>query len=90
MNIQKTRWLKKRADRKARKETIKRINEYISNAILRDRMTYLKIYIGSECVYYWDYLKNNIDFFKSYYTERGFKVEYKDALFFIDWSENNE
>ena len=53
-------------------------------------MTYLKIYVGSDCLYYWSYLKDNIDFFKSYYIKRGFKVEYKDALFFIDWSETNE
>ena len=90
MNIQKAQWLKKKADRKARKETIRRINKQISNAILRDRMAYLKIYIGFDCIYYWDYLKDNIDFFKSYYTKRGFKVEYKNALFSIDWSENNE
>lgn len=90
MNIQKARWLKKIADRKGRKETIRHINRQISNAILRDRITYLKIYVGSVCACHWGYLKDNIDFFKSYYTKRGFKVEYKDALFFIDWSETNE
>lgn len=90
MNIQKTRRLKKIADRKGRKETIRHINRQISHAILRDRMTYLRIYVGSLCSCHWRYLKDNIDFFKSYYTERGFKVEYKDPLFFIDWSENNE
>ncbi len=92
MNIQKTRRLKKIADRKSRKETIRHINRQISNAILRDRMTYLKICIGSLCSCHWNYLKSNIDFFKSYYIKRGFKVEYDEALFFfiIDWSENNE
>ena len=55
-------------------------------------MTYLKIYIDSVCAYYWDYLKDNLDFFKSYYTKRGFKVcFFEDSkLFFIDWSETNE
>ena len=53
-------------------------------------MTYLKIYVGSDCIYYWNYLKDNIDFFKSYYIKRGFKIEHKDSLFFIDWSETNE
>lgn len=90
MNIRRTRWLKKIADRQARKETIRHINRQISNTILRDRMTYLKIYVGSLCSCHWNYLKNNIDFFKSYYIKRGFKVEYKDSLFFIDWSETNE
>ena len=90
MNIQRTQRLKKKADRKARKETIRLINKQISNTILQDGMTYLKIYVGSGCIYYWNYLKDNIDFFKSYYIKRGFKVEYKDALFFIDWSETNE
>ena len=90
MNIQKTRRLKKIADRKDREETIRHINRQISNVILRDGMTYLKIYVGSLCSCHWSYLKDNIDFFKSYYTKRGFKVEYKDALFFIDWSETNE
>lgn len=90
MNIQKTRWLKKIADRRARKETIKRISKQISYVIRRDRVSYLKIYIDSVCAYYWDYLKDNIDFFKSYYTKRGFKVEYKDAVFFVDWSKTDE
>ena len=90
MNIQRARRLKKIADRKARGETIRHINNQISNTILQDGMTYLKIYVGSDCLYYWNYLKDNIDFFKSYYIKRGFKVEYKDSLFFIDWSETNE
>lgn len=90
MNIRRTRWLKKIADRQARKETIRHINRQISNAILRDRITYLKIYVDSVCACYWDYLRDNVDYFKSYYVKRGFKVEYKDALFFIDWSKTNE
>lgn len=92
MNIRRTRWLKKIADRQARKETIRRINRQISNAILQDRMTCIKIYIDSVCAYYWDYLKDNLDFFKSYYTKREFKVcFFEDSkLFFIDWSETNE
>lgn len=53
-------------------------------------MTYLKIYVDSLCSCHWNYLKDNIDFFKSYYIKRGFKVEHKDSLFFIDWSETNE
>ena len=89
MNIQRTQRLKKIADRQARKETIRHINRQISNTILRDRTTYLKIYVGSDCIL-WSYLKDNIDFFKSYYIKRGFKVECKDSLFFIDWSETNE
>ena len=89
MNIRRAQRFKRIADRKARKETIKHINRQISNTILRDRMTYLKIYVGSDCIL-WSYLKDNIDFFKSYYIKRGFKVEYKDSLFFIDWSETNE
>ena len=92
MNIQRTRWLKKIADRQARKETIRRINRQISNAILQDRMTCLKIYIDSVCAYHWNYLKDNLDFFKSYYIKRGFKVCFfeDNKLFFIDWSETNE
>lgn len=90
MNIRRAQRLKKIADRKARGETIRHINRQISNTILRDRMTYLQIYVGSDYLYYWSYLKDNIDFFKSYYIKRGFKVEYKDSLFFIDWSETNE
>lgn len=89
MNIQRARRLKKIADRKARGETIRHINNQISNTILQDGMTYLKIYVGSDCIL-WSYLKDNIDFFKSYYIKRGFKVEHKDSLFFIDWSETNE
>lgn len=89
MNIRRARWLKKIADRQAHKETIRHINRQISNTILRDRMTYIKIYVGSDCIL-WSYLKDNIDFFKSYYIKRGFKVECKDSLFFIDWSETNE
>lgn len=89
MNIRMAQRLKKIADRKARGETIRHINRQISNTILRDRMTYIKIYVGSDCIL-WSYLKDNIDFFKSYYIKRGFKVEYKDSLFFIDWSETNE
>lgn len=89
MNIRMAQRLKKIADRKARGETIRHINRQISNTILRDRMTYIKIYVGSDCIL-WSYLKDNIDFFKSYYIKRGFKVEYKDSLFFINWSETNE
>ena len=90
MNIQRAQRLKKKADRQARKETIRHINRQISNTILRNRMTYIKIYVGSDYLDYWNYLKDNIDFFKSYYIKRGFKVECKDSLFFIDWSETNE
>ena len=47
-------------------------------------MTYLKIYVGSDCIL-WSYLKDNIDFFKSYALHIREDEEEKKVE--LEWSE---